>query len=642
MDIEELKTHPAYLKLHAKEQEAIDQRLATWFLDVPLVASTTGSVQHLEAEDLRYWLDSTNLRPWSMISINDVATQELSNELFGRILELAESKLTDEKRGELVLIAREMARALVASETSRKNDGFVRQEHLAAVSYRIDRAQQHFKRWDYNHLHRIMRDIGLSHLAEQIEQFRRSQRGIHGILARLGEKIETKVFDVVQAGLFIATGAPEHEGMFQNGQWSNWTKDYQVRPKSFLYPQSEAEIAQAIHDSSTLRVVGSGHSFNAGPISTECMISLDAYDQILSLDEDRKVVRVQAGIRLRDLNRALWDRGLGLPVLGSTDAQSLGGLIATDLHGTGQKYGFLSEQIRSLRVIDARGLSRIVQDGDDLFHAAIGSIGTCGVVSEVELELVDRYHIEKHTEMVERFEFEAGLEEMLETSEHVSAYYVGGPGQDQVVRVHRWNRSSKAPTPNWEAKRLREELTDFSISAFAPGIAQLLASIDADSLISDTLAPDKAIVMPGPYAFGRSLFYRHDEIEYGVEISRYQRCLSEVIELLDAENFFSIVELRFTPNTSKALLGPGVGRQTAYIGLATPLSQPNDEVFARVESIMRSHGGQPHLGKKTNLLAHEMLEIYGDRFADFAAIRAQQDPNGKFLNAFCERVFKRA
>ena len=61
--------------------------------------------------------------------------------------------------------------------------------------------------------------------------------------------------------------------------------------------------------------------------------------------------RVQAGVRLRDLNKSLWSAGLALPVLGSTDAQSLGGLIASDLHGTGRDHGFLSEQVLALTVL---------------------------------------------------------------------------------------------------------------------------------------------------------------------------------------------------------------------------------------------------------------------------------------------------
>jgi len=115
--------------------------------------------------------------------------------------------------------------------------------------------------------------------------------------------------------------------------------------------------------------------------------------------------------------------------------------------------------------------------------------------------------------------------------------------------------------------------------------------------------------------------------------------VGKIISVLEGEEFFSIIEVRFTPDTSPALIGPGVGRRTAYIELATPLSQDHERIFAITEDILRDYGGQPHLGKKTNVTAQDMLEIYGERFTRFQAIRTAQDPDGKFLNPFCERVF---
>ncbi|HLT35974.1 MAG TPA: D-arabinono-1,4-lactone oxidase, partial [Enhygromyxa sp.] len=151
--------------------------------------------------------------------------------------------------------------------------------------------------------------------------------------------------------------------------------------------------------------------------------------------------------------------------------------------------------------------------------------------------------------------------------------------------------------------------------------------------------PDSWLVLPSNRGFGRKLFYRHDEIEFGVPLERYQACLADILTLLRKRDYFSIIEVRFTPDKSQALLGPGVARPTAFIELATPLSQQRGEIYALAEDILRSYDGQPHLGKKTNMSAQEMFETYGERFVQFQEIRARQDPDGKFLNAFCRRLF---
>lgn len=109
--------------------------------------------------------------------------------------------------------------------------------------------------------------------------------------------------------------------------------------------------------------------------------------------------------------------------------------------------------------------------------------------------------------------------------------------------------------------------------------------------------------------------------------------------MLKRRDFFSVVEVRFTPDQSRSLIGPGANRRTAYVELATPLSQNHEEVFAEAEEIFRRHEGAPHLGKKTNVGAQDLLEIHGERFVNFQKIRKAQDPKGKFLNAFSRRVF---
>src|SRR5690606_26556502 len=128
-----------------------------------------------------------------------------------------------------------------------------------------------------------------------------------------------------------------------------------------------------------------------------------------------------------------------------------------------------------------------VRQGDPLFHAAIGAIGTCGVVAEVELALVDAYHLEKRTEMVDRKQVEAEIDELLAANEHLSFYYIGGSDESESVRTHSWNRTSEPLTPNWERSKLRGELSDFAISAFLPGIAELVADIDEHSWLSNTV-----------------------------------------------------------------------------------------------------------------------------------------------------------
>lgn len=623
-----IQDHPAYLELTPDERAAVDLRLGAWPLDHIAVKAATGAADSLEATDLRWWLESTARRPWTpMPTAAQSATVEA---LVAAFRAAADGDLT---------LPRAFVRAAIITDSGRSEQGLLREEQLAALSRRIDALGHVDRRWSESFCLRALHGNGLEGLAEALGAYHRERTGIRGLLSRAAERMGTHLFDLAQGGLYLATGAADHEGHFADGVWRNWTNNYSVQPNSYLRPQSEAELCQVVGQSQALRVVGGGHTFNDSPLSPDTLISLDAYDAVLSIDRAARTARVQAGIRLRDLNTALWAAGLGLPVLGSTDAQSIAGLICTDLHGSGRDHGFLSEQVLSLRIIDAAGVARTHRPGDPIFHAAFGALGTMGIIVEVELQLVPAFHIAKSTAMVDRAQVEAEMEALLAHNEHLSFYYVGGGERCDSVRMHRWNRTTEPLTPDWQKQKARAELTDFAISAALPGVAEVLASLDEDGFASDTLAPDHRLVMPGSMGFGRRLFYRHDEIEYGLPFEVWRACTKDIIDMLSRRRFFSIVELRFTPDQSAALLGPGVGRPTAYIELATPLSQFDAEVYAEADEIFLRYGGQPHLGKKTNYMADQMLAVYGDRYTRFQALRRQQDPTGKLLNPFTRRVF---
>jgi L-gulonolactone oxidase len=633
----DLRQHPAYRALTPDERAAVDLRLRAGGIDAVAVAALAGAAGSLEPDDLRFWLSSASARPWALVlSGPETPAARIADELFRRLL------TTIGRDGDRLAATqglRTLSRALAAADDDLARAGFVRDEQAGAIGALVDRVATDAPGLTPETLALVLRDAGLGALAEALEAYRDENAGATGFLDRVGARMATGLFDLVHGALFVARGAPDHEGHFDGRTWRNWTANYAAEPAAFRRPRSDDEIREVVAGARKLRVVGAGHSFNDSPLCDDTMVSLDGYDAILAVDRVARTARVQAGIRLRDLNRALWAHGLGLPVLGSTDAQSIGGLVATDLHGTGRDHGFLSERVRALRIVAADGTARTVVPGDPLFHAAIGGLGTCGVVTEVELDLVDAFHLEKTVAMVDRAETEERVDTLLEAHEHLSFYYVGGASVGESIRMHTWNRTTAPPTPHWQARKAWAELTDFAISAWVPQGAEALADLDEDSALSNRLAPDQRLVLPGSVGFGRKLFYAHDEIEYGVPFERWRPCIEQVVRLLRARDFFSIVELRFTPDRSRALLGPGVGRRTAYIELATPLGQRSDSIYAEFEAILRAHGGQPHLGKKTGIDAQGMLETYGQRFLDFQAVRRAQDPDGKFLNAFTQRVF---
>ena len=113
-------------------------------------------------------------------------------------------------------------------------------------------------------------------------------------------------------------------------------------------------------------------------------------DRVLLLDPQAAVLRAEAGLSLRAMNRLLLPRGLYSPITPGTQLITLGGMVAADVHGKNHHVaGTTGRHVRALRVRvgDGRVLECSREREPDLFRATLGGMGLTGHILEVELGL---------------------------------------------------------------------------------------------------------------------------------------------------------------------------------------------------------------------------------------------------------------
>src|SRR5215210_9482415 len=247
------------------------------------------------------------------------------------------------------------------------------------------------------------------------------------------------VLNAVTLGRFVWL-----EGRVRGDVFMNWARRFRYRPGEFVRPTTEAEIVELVRNARMVRVFGSGHSFNAGVVSDDILVSLDDYSGPVWIDPGKKQMAVKGGTRVRDVVELLFKEGLAFDALPSHDAQSIAGILSTDVHGTGREWGFVSQSVVRLKLIDGKGEVHECVPTDDLFKAAIGGIGAVGIISEVVIKGVERFKVEQRVEMKDLSYVKENLDRLLEDNDHLSLYLF--PFIDRC-QVNTWNRTDKERTP---------------------------------------------------------------------------------------------------------------------------------------------------------------------------------------------------
>ncbi|HUI24743.1 MAG TPA: FAD-binding oxidoreductase [Candidatus Kryptonia bacterium] len=113
-------------------------------------------------------------------------------------------------------------------------------------------------------------------------------------------------------------------------------------------------------------------------------------DRLLHFDESSGILRAEAGLSLRQLNRWSLPRGWFTPVTPGTHYVTLGGMVASDVHGKSHHVdGCFGEHVTALtmRVADGRVIECSDTDEPELLRATLGGMGLTGHILEVAFRL---------------------------------------------------------------------------------------------------------------------------------------------------------------------------------------------------------------------------------------------------------------
>lgn len=169
-------------------------------------------------------------------------------------------------------------------------------------------------------------------------------------------------------------------------QLNSWGMYPIIKNKSLIF-SDEKQLKNYLANLTYAIPFGNGRSYGDSALNKN-IIYCKPYNYFLGFDEINGIVHLQSGVLLSEIIECFVPRGWFLKITPGTKFITVGGAIASDVHGKNHHVeGCFSECVVEMRIMLPSGEIQTCGKGDELFRATCGGMGLTGVILEAKISL---------------------------------------------------------------------------------------------------------------------------------------------------------------------------------------------------------------------------------------------------------------
>ena len=448
------------------------------------------------------------------------------------------------------------------------------------------------------------------------------------------------------ASVAIDIGGPGGRSQSLLAGWGNMpvVHGYEIRSESLEHVTRNATLTRGL---------GRAYGDAALPATGDfCITGTALADRVISFDSQDGMLCAEAGLSLEHLYRLFLPRGYFTPVSPGTRYVTLGGMVASDVHGKNHhRDGTFGQHVISvsLRVADGSLVTCSRTENPDLFRATIGGMGLTGHILTVTVRLTkvpspwllqDTEPVNGIAEFIDALRRAAGTWPM--TAGWIDCLSKSEAGRG-VLFKGRWAEPGEGPDHFPDLARPHAVPFPMPNATLSP---QIVRMFNWAYYRRGLTRKRRSIVSPGGFfypldvignwnrLYGRRGFVQcqcvlpDDRAEAGA-----QRLL-EVVARAGGTPYLGVIK-DCGPEGIGILSFPMSG-----ISIALDFQMRDDiqSLVDRMNEVVIDYGGRVYLAKDA-LTRPEHFRAMEPRLAEFLRIRRDWDPRGRIRSALSVRLF---